>query len=529
MNIPTLPAALNAAIASHPGREALIYRDRTWTYSELGELVERIASACRARQIGPGTVVAMQLQSTPQFVASLFGAWRAGCIVVPINPMYRYGELAHVLTDSGATVVITDRGTYTDGMQQAAAECGVRWTFLTDDDDLASPRTEEQNPPRVVSDLLTDLPPDTGRVEWTIDPDAPALLSYTSGTSGPPKGAINTHANLAWSATRLVEHLRLEPAARVYAMAPLFHITGMVCEIGGCITLAGTLMVPGRFSPHVALQEFLQFEPHWTVGPSTAYIALLNAPGASPQHFASFQSASCGGAPLPPKVVDEFQRRFSLYLLNGYGLTETAAGCVSVQPEEPAPVDESSGTLSIGKVIAGTSLRVLDEFGQQLRAGELGELAISSPAVTPGYWNNPCATAAATRDGYFLTGDVGFVDQHGWVYLVDRKKDMIVSSGFKVWPREVEDVIYRLPGVREVAVVGVDDSYRGEAVAAYVSASAGHLVDPDAVKAHCRAHLAAYKCPRDVHVLDDLPKTVSGKILRRAFRSDESSANPSNP
>ncbi|CAM5446029.1 Acyl-CoA synthetase OS=Streptomyces fumanus OX=67302 GN=GCM10018772_46000 PE=4 SV=1 [Streptomyces fumanus] len=352
-----------------------------------------------------------------------------------------------------------------------------------------------------------------------FEPDGIALISYTSGTSGTPKGATNTHRNIMYNAERQRTGLAL-PAAPVYfALAPLFHITGMVCQFGACLNSAGTLVLAYRFEAGVVLDAFAEHRPHYTVGPSTAFMALAAHPAATREHFASFTVLSSGGAPLPPALVEKFRAGFGPYIRNGYGLTECTAPCASVPPHLEAPVDPASGTLAVGVPGPETVVRIVDDRGAEVPFGEPGEIVVSGPQVVPGYWRRPDATAETFPGGELRTGDIGFMDEHGWLYVVDRKKDMINASGFKVWPREVEDVLYTHPAVREAAVVGVPDGYRGETVKAYISLRPGVAADPDDLAAYCEERLAAYKYPRQVEILPELPKTASGKILRRELRS----------
>lgn len=304
----------------------------------------------------------------------------------------------------------------------------------------------------------------------------------------------------------------------------------MVCELSACFANAGTLALAHRFEAGVVLDAFLEHRPAYTVGPSTAYMALMAHPEVTRDHFASFRFVSSGGAPLPPALVEKFHADLGPYIHNGYGLTECTAPCASVPPGQWAPVDRASGTLAVGVPGAETVVRIVDERGRDVPFGEHGEIAVRGPQVVPGYWRRPEASAEALPDGELRTGDIGFMDREGWLYVVDRKKDMINASGFKVWPREVEDVLYTHPAVREAAVVGVPDAYRGESVRAYVSLRAGLPADGAAgatgavsdegaeLVAYCRERLAAYKYPREVEILPELPKTTSGKILRRELR-----------
>lgn len=346
-----------------------------------------------------------------------------------------------------------------------------------------------------------------------------ALISYTSGTSGAPKGATNTHANILYNAERQRTGLGLPDAPVYFAMAPLFHITGMVCQLGASLVSGGSLVLVYRFEGGVVLDAFAEHRPHYTVGPSTAFMALAAHPAVTPEHFASFRNISSGGAPVPPALVEKFRAGFGPYIRNGYGLTECTAPCASVPPDLEAPVDQASGTLAVGVPGPDTVVRIVDDQGGEVPFGEQGEIVVRGPQVVPGYWRRPEATAETFPDGELRTGDIGFMDPQGWLYVVDRKKDMINASGFKVWPREVEDVLYTHPAVREAAVVGVPDGYRGETVKAYISLRPGAETDPDELAVYCKERLAAYKYPRQVEILPDLPKTASGKILRRELRS----------
>ena len=417
----------------------------------------------------------------------------------------------------------------------AADEVGVGIRLTTDEHEL-----QTRDDPRVLAapvvgpvagadDLLTvardEAQPDAVG-DGTFASDDVALISYTSGTTGLPKGAMNTHGNLVVGAALLSRRRQLPDPATIYGLAPLFHITGMVCQVVASIDIGARLALTYRFEPGVVLDALREYRPHYMVGPSTAYIALMSRPEVTDDHFRSFTTLFAGGAPLPPAVVDEFRARFGHYIHNGYGLTESTAGCIVVPGASEAPIDPDSGTLSIGVPVPGVDVRILDEEGAEVPQGESGEIAVRGPMVVAGYWNQPDATAAAMPDGELRTGDIGFMDERGWVYVVDRKKDMIIASGYKVWPREVEDVLYTHPAVREAAVVGAPDSYRGETVKAFVSlrpeaeATAEELVD------YCKARLAAYKYPRVVEIIPELPKTVSGKILRRELRDQERAAAP---
>ncbi|AGK76189.1 AMP-binding protein [Streptomyces microflavus] len=527
----TVLHAFRDAVGRAPdGHPALAYFDGRLTYRETDELSDSVAGHLASRGLRRGDRVAIMLQNSPHFVLALLGAWKAGATVVPLNPMYKSGEVGHVLKDAGVTALICGERAWAAYLRETAegapdltialTACELDLQSVDDARVLGFERLPAPGPDDLADDLLTvaragHRAPD-GRELTAADT---ALISYTSGTSGTPKGAMNSHANIMVNAERQRAGHPLAEGSVYFALAPLFHITGMVCQLAACIANAGTLVLAYRFEAGVVLEAFAAHRPAYTVGPSTAFMALAAHPDVTPDHFASFQVISSGGAPLPPALVERFRAGFGPYIRNGYGLTECTAPCASVPPEREAPVDPVSGTLSVGVPGPDTVVRILDETGQEVPFGEQGEIAVRGPQVVSGYWNLPEATEAAFPDGELRTGDIGFMDAAGWLYVVDRKKDMINASGFKVWPREVEDVLYTHPAVREAAVVGVPDAYRGETVRAYVSLRPGVRVEPGELGTYCKERLAAYKYPREVEILTELPKTASGKILRRELRS----------
>ncbi|MET7883826.1 class I adenylate-forming enzyme family protein [Streptomyces avermitilis] len=524
--VDSLVHAVRRAAADTPERTALAYFDGRITYRALDELSDSVAGHLAARGLERGDRVAILLQNSPHFVLALLGAWKAGAIVVPVNPMYKSGEVTHVLKDGEVAALVCSDRAWDAYLRETAAGTPVRIVLTACELDLQTRNDArvlnfERFPQAADADDLVAVarqghqaPADRAAVPTDI-----ALISYTSGTSGAPKGATNTHGNIMYNAERQRTGLALPGTPVYFAMAPLFHITGMVAQLAGCLNSAGTLVLAYRFEAGVVLDAFAEHRPDYTVGPSTAFMALAAHPAVTPDHFSSFRMISSGGAPLPPALVEKFRAGFGPYIHNGYGLTECTAPCASVPPGREAPVDPVSGTLAVGAPGPDTVVRIVDDQGDEVPFGEQGEILVRGPQVVPGYWRRPEATAETFPEGELRTGDIGFMDPQGWLYVVDRKKDMINASGFKVWPREVEDVLYTHPAVREAAVVGVPDGYRGETVKAYISLRPGADEDPAAFAAYCKERLAAYKYPRQVEILPDLPKTASGKILRRELRS----------
>ncbi|AHH95591.1 AMP-binding protein [Kutzneria albida] len=517
-------AVFRLSAAESPERVAVRYFDSALTYADLDRLSDALAVHLLDNGFQRGDRIAVQLQNMPQFAIAVLAGWKAGGILVPVNPMYTERELTTILTDSGATAVVGLERLWDKVIAPSVAAAGVGIAISTSELDLQTrndPRVLSVVPRTKVADLLEITARNEGRTPPPVEYAAGdiALLTYTSGTSGIPKGATNTHGNVSFNAQGFRDLVGLPRGSRIFGLAPLFHITGLVSELAGSLALGGELVLVHRFEAGAVLDALLETRPHFMVGPSTAYIALMNHPEVTPDHFSSLELAYSGGAPLPGAVVDAFEQRFGPYIHNSYGLTETTAPATSTPRHQRAPLDESSGSLSVGLPVPNAVVRIVDDEGNPLPLGETGEIVISGPMVVPAYWGRPEATAESIREGRLFTGDVGFMDEQGWVYIVDRKKDMISASGFKVWPREVEDVLYGHPAVREVAVVGVPDSYRGETVKAYVSLRPQASASPEELIEFAKQRMAAFKYPRSVELLEELPKTATGKILRRELRA----------
>jgi long-chain acyl-CoA synthetase len=524
---PTALAMFRAGVASSPERELVRYFDGSLSLREVDEESDALAAALVSKGFAEGDRLAVYLQNVPQFVVSMVAAWKAGGTLVTINPMNKEAELRLLLEDSGATALVCHPSLYEQVASKVVDATSVRTVVCTselehqtrDDDRLF--KGMKRSVPEGALSYAALIEEHRGRrpPARELSPGSTAFLVYTSGTTGPPKGAMVSHRNIVFNAQSYRDWIGLGENDVILGVAPLFHITGLIGHIALAMLLPATLVLAYRFEPSLVLEIIRETRPTFTVGSITVFISLMNAPGASREDLGSLQKIYSGGAPIPPSTVKEFQERFGSYIHNIYGLTETTSPSHAVPLGSDAPVDPDSGALSVGVPIFNTVVRIVDDAGEDLPAGQVGELVTEGPQVVAGYWQKPEETEKALGGGRLRTGDVGYMDEQGWFYIVDRKKDQINVAGYKVWPREVEDVLYQHPAVREAGVVGVPDEYRGETVKAIVSLRPGASATPEELIDFCRQRMAAYKYPRLVEIIDELPKTVTGKILRRELRS----------
>jgi len=476
--------------AENVSSPAVLHFDTPISFGEIDAAAGRFAALLADLGVAKGDRVAISLQNDPEFLIAQYGIWKRGGVVVPLSPMFKDKELRYHLEDSGAKALVGESGV-----------SGV----------------EVLSPADVRRGLQRDSP--IPRVE--VPPDDLAYLVYTSGTTGQPKGSMGHHRNIAFNANVFRTWLNVQAGADVIlGIAPLTHITGIVAQMALSAMSGTPLVLYHRFDAGETLRLIERWKVTTAVAAITAYIALLKE--ARPSDLSSFRKCCTGGAPVPPTVVDQFQERFGVLVHNTYGLTESNSPSHMTPLGIRGPVDPVSGALAIGLPIPNCDAKIVDpaDPSRDLPPGESGEIALRGPMMFSGYWNKPEATAKAFHEGYFLTGDIASMDENGWFYIVDRKKDMIVASGFKVWPREVEDVLYQHPAVREAAVVGVPDEYRGETVKAVVALKPdlAPTLTPEDLIAFCKERMAAYKYPRIVEFREELPKTPSGKFLRRELR-----------
>jgi long-chain acyl-CoA synthetase len=528
-----LSRLLDDAARRWPDRTAVVFEGRTMSYKRLAELSWRVGGALAGLGVGKGTRVGLILPNCPQGVATFFGALRVGAVVVQNNPLYTERELRHQLHDAGVDVVVCIDLVY-DKVRALRREAGIREVVVTSVLDELSPvkrllgpytrRGKEATAPvardepvRRWRDLVRSSPGPAAEVAVDADADL-ALLQYTGGTTGLSKGVMLSHANLLANAEQCVAWFpNLEPGGEtILAALPFFHVYGLTLCLTFGARIGATLVLLPRFEAARVLEAIEEHHPTLFPGVPTMYVAINHAAASGDHDLSSIKACLSGAAPLPVEVAEEFERRSGGRLVEGYGLTETSP----VTHANPILGKRKVGT--IGMPVPSTMARITDPDhpGGELPPGETGELAIKGPQVMRGYWNRPDETAEVLRDGWLLTGDMATMDDEGYFTIVDRKKDLIIAGGFNVYPREVEEVLYEHPKVKEASVAGVPDPYLGEIVKAYVVPTDGGLGEAELL-GFLRERLARYKVPRRVEFRDELPKSLIGKVIRRKLVEEE--------
>jgi len=530
----TIVSGFREAARSDPQHVVIRYFDWSMTMLELDQASDGLAATLQDKGFAHGDRLAVYLQNVPQFVMASLAAWKLGGIVVTVNPMYQPRELHEVLSDSGAKVLVCHAGERLGMALETAHKAGVERVLACDArayqtcHDARAFGTSDSATLTVVDDpalvpecfealVAASLARAPANHKAPISSDV-ATLIYTSGTTGPAKGVVSTHANMAQSVELYRQWMPLDRNDVILAIAPLVHVTGMLAYLATALWIPATLVLTHRFEVSLFRDMVRETAATFTIGPTTVFVALLESPDVNPEDLKSLTKVYSGGAPVPASIVDRFQAKFGFQMLGIYGMTETTGPTHMTPRKHNAPVDQVSGALAVGIPISQTDVLVLDDAHQPVACRVYGELAISGPQVATRYWNKPEESAASFTGQGFLTGDIGFVDEQGWFYIVDRKKDQINVSGFKVWPREVEDTLYGHPAVAECAVVGMPHSYRGEEVCAFIVCRADQPVSEEEIREFCTQHLARFKVPGIVKFLSELPRTASGKILRRLLR-----------
>lgn len=527
----TLGEALERSARNHPEQVALLMMGKKITYRELNELVNRFAGALRDLGVKKGDKVAILLPNIPQGFIAIYAVFRLGAVVVMNNPLYTERELEHQLNDSGCTLAIS-LDLLIPRMLKLKEKTGIKTIIACHIRDYL-PFPAKQLFPLVKKAMHRKTDPNEG-VHDFLDligkyPNKPpeaqvsyedmAALLYTGGTTGVSKGVMLTHKNLCVN----VEQLRVwtfdvkEGQESLMGIFPIFHSAGFSAVMNHCIYRGLTIILVPKPEPDGVLKMTTKYRPDYFPCVPTLYVGLLNHPNFSKTDLSFIKGCVSGAAPLALETLKNWKEAVGTQIMEVYGLTETSP----LSHSNPWRGKAKAG--SVGLPVPDTDCRIVDvvEGIKEMGVGELGEILLKGPQLTQGYYNNPEETAKSIRDGWFYTGDIGYMDEEGYLFIVDRKKDMIIASGFNVYPRDIDEILFEHPKIMEACAVGIPDPYRGETIKAFVVLREGETMTAEEIMSYCREKLAAYKVPKQVEFMEELPKSTIGKVLRRKLREME--------
>ena len=528
-----LYSLLDDAVARFPKHPAMDFLGKRYDYATLGDLVDRAAKGFRALGVRRGVKVGLFLPNCPQFVISYYGILKAGGTVVNFSPLYSAPELLHQIEDSHTDIMVTlNLQALYPNMAKMLQESRLQklvigtmsevlpfpknllFPLVKRADIAAVPRDERHIP-------FKQLLANDGRMEPAeVDPKEDiAVLQYTGGTTGVAKGAMLTHANLSANTEQAVMWFTNceEGQERMLGVLPFFHVFAMTSVMNFSIRIGAEIIMMPRFELEGALELIDKRKPTLMPGVPTMYTAMMNHPDIGKYDLSSIKGCISGGAPLPIEVKQGFEKLSGCKLVEGYGLTETSPVVAC------NPLEGESKEGSIGLPVPGTRIAILDREDptKEMPIGEPGEICVAGPQVMKGYWNRPEATEATIIDGLLHTGDIAYMDEDGYCFIIDRIKDLILCSGFNVYPRVVEEAIYQHPAVEEVTVIGIPDKYRGEAPKAFIKLREGMTATEEEIIAFCRERLGKHEIPQEVEFRDELPKTMIGKLSKKELVAEE--------
>ncbi|MED3962265.1 long-chain-fatty-acid--CoA ligase [Niallia taxi] len=530
----TLPQLLRNAAKEYPKHKAIHFMGKELTFKQTFEKARNLAAYLQETGITKGDRVAVMLPNIPQTVISFYAIMLAGAIVVPVNPLYKEREIEFILNDSGAKAIITLDILY-NRVKSVQEMTSVEQILVTSISEFLPfpknlfypfiqkkeygyiPNVKHEGNTHLLKNIWSLPTADLKEISIDFEEDL-AIIQYTGGTTGFPKGVMLTHQNLVANTSMCRQWLyKLEKGKeKLLAIMPLFHVYGMMTVLVLSVMEIYQMILLPKFDATTALKTIEKQKPTVFPGAPTIYIGLLNHPDINKYDLSSIVAAISGSAPLPKEIIDRFEEKTGGKLVEGYGLTEA-----SPVTHVNFVWDHEIVKGSIGVPWPGTDAAVFSpETGEELPHGEIGELAVKGPQIMKGYWNNPDETELVLKDGWLYTGDLCYMDERGYFYIVDRKKDTIIASGFNIYPREVEEVLYEHPAVQEAAVVGVKDSYRGETVKAFIVLKEGAQTSEDELNKYMRERIASFKVPRIYEFRKELPKSAIGKILRRELKEN---------
>lgn len=504
-----LTSHLKNTAKQNSDKTAYFFMDQPVSYAELDGAVTKFASGLEQMGVKKGDHIALLLGNSPHFIIALYGAMRLGATVIPVNPIYTPDEIGYILQNGDVKVVIA-----LDLLIPLAEKMGGML-----------PKVEsyifcETDPTKKI-DVFANLKMksfssviDSGETAFEgpeLNEDDVAVILYTSGTTGKPKGAMLTHKNLYSNAKDIGEYLKMNSSDRVITTLPMFHVFSLSVVVNAPLISGSTLLIVPKFSPKEIFRLAKKYEATVFAGVPTMYNFLYQYPDGNPKDISTLRLCISGGSSMPVALLKNFEKKFNVFVSEGYGLSE-ASPVTSFNP-----LDRPRKPGSIGTSILNVENKVVNELGEEVPVGQVGELVVRGPNVMKGYYKMTEETAVTIRDGWLYTGDLARMDEEGYIYIVDRKKDLVIVGGFNVYPREVEEVLYEHPEIVEAAVIGVPDPDQGEAIKSFVVRKNPTLTEADIIE-YCKQHLAKYKLPKTIEFLEELPKNTTGKILRRALK-----------
>lgn len=509
-----LVSTVHETALKQPEKVAYHFMGKDTTYGEFDASVAQLASAMHGLGIEKGDHVAFLLGNTPHFLLSLYATMRIGATAIPINPIYTPDEISYIIHNSDAKAVIAIDQLLPLVQNAASAFTTVEHYIVCETEQgtkekVAQLPGELTNKVHLFSELIMQGKQDLAPVE--VEEDDTAIVLYTSGTTGSPKGAMLTHKNLYSNARDVADYLGFQAGDRVVATLPVFHVFALTVVVNAPLVRGAEILLVPRFSPGDVFKVIREKQATVFAGVPTMYNFMYQYPEGQKEDFDSVRLAISGGSSLPVALLHNFEDKFDVRVSEGYGLSEASpVTCFN-------PIDRERIPGSIGTNIVNVENKVVNELGEEVPDGEVGELIVRGPNVMKGYYKMPEETAVALRDGWLYTGDLARRDESGYFYIVDRKKDLVIVGGYNVYPREVEEVLFEHHDIVEAAVIGVPDMDFGEAVHAFVVLKEGAEENIEKLTAYCAARLAKYKVPKHIEFLDDLPKNTTGKILRRSL------------
>lgn len=499
----TIPDLIKARADKYTSKIFLFFKELTLTYRRLDEITNNLSNGLRGLGIKKGGSVCILLPNSPEFLYTFFGIMKAGGVAVPINFNLKSEEIKYIINNSEATVIVTSPA-YLDTIEGIRKECSLlKEVIAAGEADLKG-----------AIPLARLLTLSSGAIDVDIKEDDPASIIYTSGTTGRPKGVVLSHKNYLFDTEKFVQATRMAGEDRFLCILPLFHVNGQVVTTLSPIYAGASMVLMERFSPTEFFPALSKYRPTAFSAVPTIYAILLNHPVAEGADLSGLKFCICGAAPMPVEIFQRFEERFNTYILEGYGLSEGT--CVS----SINPLGGKRKIGSIGISLPDQEMRIFDDNDNELPPGKIGEIVINGENVMARYFKNPEATNDAIRGGWLHTGDLGYMDNEGYFFIVGRKKEMIIRGGENIYPKEIEDILYRHPDVMEAAVVGLPDKIWGEEVCAFIVPKEGRTIFHDELIDFCKEQLADFKCPRRVIFMDSLPKTATGKIQKTRLKEE---------